>query len=111
MWTMRLNIVDWGYLKVQTLQEILKTQNQHQAEFCAFLEVEHLYRSVGCTRVSHCSTESEIKSLDAGLRMDGLPALDLRDLVIVEVLGTTQRIRNQPKHAHGKLVLGPKSHP
>ena len=79
----------------QTLQEILKTQNQHQAEFCAFLEVEHLYRSVGCARsktsVSHSSTESEIISLDAGLRMEGLLALDLWDLVI-EVLRTTHGI-------------------
>ena len=41
--------------------------------------------------VSHSSTESEIISLDAGLRMDGLLALDFWDLVI-EVLGTTQRI-------------------
>ena len=43
------------------------------------------------TSFSHSSTESEIVSLDAGLRMDGLPALDLWDLVI-EVLGTTKRI-------------------
>ena len=50
MWAMRLNIVDWGYFKIQILQEILKTQNQHQTAFCAFLEVEHLYRSVGCAR-------------------------------------------------------------
>ena len=42
------------------------------------------------TPVSHSSTESEIISLDAGLRMDGSPALDLSDLVI-EVLGVTQR--------------------
>ena len=41
------------------------------------------------TSVSHSSTESEIISLDAGLRMDGLLALDLWDLVI-EVLRTTQ---------------------
>ena len=34
------------------------------------------------TCVSHSSKESEIISLDAGLRMDGIPALDLRDLVI-----------------------------
>ena len=34
------------------------------------------------TCVSHGSTESEIISLDAGLRMDGLPALDLLDMVI-----------------------------
>ena len=37
------------------------------------------------TSVSHSSTKSEIISLDAGLRMDGLLALDLWDLVI-EVL-------------------------
>ena len=34
------------------------------------------------TSVSHSSTEAEIISLDAGLRMDGIPALDLLDLVI-----------------------------
>ena len=28
------------------------------------------------------STESEIISLDAGLRMDGIPALDLWDLIV-----------------------------
>ena len=95
MWAMRSNIVDCGNFKIQTLQGILETQNQHQAEFCAFLEVEQLYRSVGCARSKrqclHSSTESEIISLDAGLRMDGLPALDLWDMFI-EVLRTTQRI-------------------
>ena len=39
------------------------------------------------TAVSHSSTESEIISLDAGLRLDGLPALELRDL-IVSVFGS-----------------------
>ena len=34
------------------------------------------------TSVSQSSTEAEIISLDAGLRMDGIPALDLCDLVI-----------------------------
>ena len=42
------------------------------------------------TSVSHSSTESEIISLDAGLRMDGIPALDLWDL-IVPVLGNTNQ--------------------
>ena len=46
------------------------------------------------TAVSHSSTESEIISLDAGLRLDGLPALELWDL-IVSVFGsmtqTTER--------------------
>ena len=43
------------------------------------------------TSVSHSSTESEIVSLDAGLRMDGQLALDLWDLV-VELLGLNHRI-------------------
>ena len=38
------------------------------------------------TAVSHSSTESEIISLDTGLRLDVLPALELWDL-IVSVLG------------------------
>ena len=40
------------------------------------------------TSVSHSSTESEIISLDARLRLDGTPALDLWDL-IVSILGNT----------------------
>ena len=42
------------------------------------------------TSVSHTSTESEIISLDAGLRLCGIPALDLWDL-IVAVLGNTNQ--------------------
>ena len=42
------------------------------------------------TSVSHSSTESEIISLDTGLRLDGLPALELWDL-IVSVLGNVSR--------------------
>ena len=58
----------------------------------------HFWKSYSCsnqldvqqqTSVSHSSTESEIISLDAGLRLDGIPALDLWDL-IVAVLGTNQ---------------------
>ena len=40
------------------------------------------------TSVSHSSTDSEIISLDAGLRLDGIPALDLWDLIVF-VLGNT----------------------
>ena len=46
------------------------------------------------TSVSHSSTESEIISLDAGLRLDGIPALDLWDL-IVAVLGNTNQNRTE----------------
>ena len=44
------------------------------------------------TAVSHSSTESEIISLDTGLRLDGLPALELWDLVVVYVLGNNSRV-------------------
>ena len=47
------------------------------------------------TSVSHSSTESEIISLDDGLRLDGFPALDLWDL-IVSVLGITIQIPERP---------------
>ena len=42
------------------------------------------------TSVSHSSTESEIISLDAGLRLDGIPALDLWDLIVLVLGNTTQ---------------------
>ena len=43
------------------------------------------------TSVSHSSTESEVLSWDAGLRMDGIPALDLWDLVI-EALHSSENL-------------------
>ena len=46
------------------------------------------------TSVSHSSTESEIISLDAGLRLDGIHALDLWDL-IVAVLGNTHQSQKE----------------
>ena len=46
------------------------------------------------TSVSHRSTESEIISLDAGLRLDGLPALELWDL-IVSVFGSVSQISDR----------------
>ena len=42
------------------------------------------------TAVSHSSTESETISLDTGLRLDGLPALELWD-IIVSVFGNVSR--------------------
>ena len=56
------------------------------------------------TSVSHSSTESEIISLDAGLRLDVIPALDLWDL-IVSVLGNTIQTHERP----GRPVVADKS--
>ena len=64
------------------------------------------------TSVSHSSTESEIISLDTGLRLDGLPALELWDL-IVSVFGnishisdrTVKPVNGENKHhkSHNKI--------
>ena len=43
------------------------------------------------TSVSHSSTESGVISLDAGLRMDGIPALDFWDLIVTVVHGNTHQ--------------------
>ena len=51
------------------------------------------------TSVSHSSTECEIISLDAGLRMDGIPALDIWDLVF-EVLP-----KKSQQNVQGNLLL------
>ena len=55
--------------------------------------------------VSHSSTESEIISLDTGLRLDGLPALELWDL-IVSVLGNISRVSDRS----GKLENSENKH-
>ena len=52
------------------------------------------------TSVSHSSTESEIISLDAGLRLDGIPALDLLALIVV-AFGNT----NQSHEQQGDLLM------
>ena len=46
------------------------------------------------TAVFHNSTESEIISLDTGLRLGGLPDLELWDL-IVSVLGNVSRVSDR----------------
>ena len=58
------------------------------------------------TSVSHSSTESEIISLETGLRLDGLPALELWDL-IVSVFGSVSQVSDrsgQPDNDGNKHV-------
>ena len=43
------------------------------------------------TSASHSSTESENISLDAELRMNGIPALDLWDLIVAVLHGNTNQ--------------------
>ena len=109
MWAMRLNIVDWGYFKIQTLQVILKIQNQHQAEFRAFFG-SHTFVPISwmCkkqTSVSHSSTESYRWMLvcvwTVYLRLT-------RGIWSLKCWERPKEYQNQPKH--GKPVLRPKSH-
>ena len=64
------------------------------------------------TAVFHSSTEPEIISLDAGLRMDGKPAFDSWDLIVTVLHGSTHQndqVRRDPyksptlKKIHGKI--------
>ena len=61
------------------------------------------------TAVSHSSTESEIISLDTGLRLDGLLALELWDL-IVSALGNVSRISDRSEKPESDEHKHHKSH-
>ena len=83
MWEILLNNADWDCFKTLILRKILKIQNPLLEEHCAFFG-SHFFVPLSwmCkkqTAVSHSSTESEIISLDTGMRLDGLPALELWD--------------------------------
>ena len=94
MWETLHNNADWDCFKTSILRGNLEDS---KSTSCGTLCVcgSHTFVPISwmCkkqTSVSHSSTESEIISLDAGLRMDGKPALDLWDL-IVTVLGNTNQ--------------------
>ena len=55
------------------------------------------------TPVTRSSTESEIISLDASLRMDGIPALDLWNLVVEVLHYSTNQVQRNQERARGDL--------
>ena len=55
------------------------------------------------TSVSHSSTKAEIISLAAGLRMDGIPALDLLDLVREVFQCSPNQLNNTKGQVQGNL--------
>ena len=78
VWEIPHNNADWDCFRTLTLPGILRTQNRLQVNFV------HIFKSyVRANKldvqetdlVSHSSTESEIISLGARIRMDGTPAL------------------------------------
>ena len=99
MWEMRLNIVDRGLFQDSDIAGDLEDSKSTSGGVLSIfgsrtfvpISISQLHSSAEVMSVPYSSTESEILSLDAGLRIDGLPALDLWDLVI-EVLRTTHGI-------------------
>ena len=107
MWVTRLSIVDWVYSKTQTLLATLRFQIQPRKRSLVYLWKPNICpSSVGCARskpLSYSSTESEIVSLDAGLRMEVIPALSIFWDVVIEVLRSANDTARQSKLAQGNL--------
>ena len=108
MWETLQNSADWNCFKTPILQEILRTRNLLQVEHCVFSEAARSFQSAGCVRnkLQFRTAQQNQKSflLDAGLRMDGKPALDLWDLIVTFLHGST----NQRKQVQAtrKKILG-----
>ena len=99
MWDTLHNNADWDSDFAGDLEDSKSTSG---GTLCVF--GSHTFVPIGwmCKKqssVSHSSTESEIISLDAGSRMDGIPSLDLWDLIVTVLHGNT----NQTKQVQGDL--------
>ena len=55
------------------------------------------------TSVSHSSEDAEVISLDASLRMDGIPTLDLWGLVTEMIHSSPNQVNNNKDQVRGKL--------
>ena len=77
------------------------SNNQHQDESYVYSDVVHVFLFVG-SRHQYLTVPQnrEITSLDAGLRTDGLPALDLWD-VVMDVLRSTNNATTLTKPGFG----------
>ena len=99
MWVILQNNADWDCFKTPIFAGDLEDSKSTSGGTLSILG-SHTFVPISwmCkkqTSVSHSSTESEIISLDPGLRLDGIPALDLWDL-IVSVLGNTIQTHEGP---------------
>ena len=105
MWVILQNNADWDCFKTPILQGDLEdSKSTSGGTLCVFGSHTFVPTSWMCkkqTAVSHSSTESEIISLDAALRLDGMPALDLWDLIVADLHGNT----NQSNQARRDLCV------
>ena len=108
MWEILLSNADWDCFRTDFAGDLedSKSTSEGTLFFGSHTFVPTSWMCKKQTSVSHSSTESEIISLDTGLRLDGLPALELWDL-IVSVFGNISHISDRT----GKPVNGKnKSH-
>ena len=94
MWVILPKNADWDCFKTLISRGDLEdSKSTSGGTYCIFGSHTIVPVSWMCkkqTSVSHSSTESEIISLDAGLRLDGIHALDLWDLIVLVFGKTTQ---------------------
>ena len=90
IWVILQNNADWDWFQdsdfAGDLEDSKSTSGGTLYVFGSHTFVPISWMCKKQTSVSHSSTESEIISLDAGLRLEGIPALDLWDLIVL-VLG------------------------
>ena len=85
MWVIRLNYVDWVYFKTQILLETLRIQNQPRRNPIYFRKSNICSLAYDVQEANMSISQFHrigVISLDAGLRMDGVLAFDLWDVVI-----------------------------
>ena len=87
-----LNNAGWDCFKTPIFAGDLDSKSTSGGTLCIFEGRTFVPVSWMCKK--HSATESEIISLDIGLRLDGLPALELWDL-IVSVLGIVSRVSDR----------------
>ena len=116
MWVIQFNTADWVFSKTLTFAgDFEDSKSTSGWILCIFGSRTCVPKSWMCkkqTSVYHSSTGSEIISLDAGLRMDGITTLDLWD-VVIEVLHSSNNVppiqkistpKSKPRGAAGNCV-------
>ena len=118
------NIVMWEHCTTMQIGTVFRTlilleivedsESTSGGLLCIFGSHTFVPRSWMCkkqTSVSHSSTEAEITFLDAGLRMDGNPALDLWDLVIEVFHSSPNQLKKSKGHVRGNSYHIKQAHP
>ena len=113
MWVILSNNADWDCFQDSDFAGDLKDSKSTSGRtLCVFGSHTFVPISWMCkkqTAVSHSSTESEIIFLDTGLRLDGLLALELWN-IIVSVLGNISRVSDRSGQPDNDVHKRHKSH-